>query len=224
MGLLDFRRYQAAAGRGGAIPAPAYGAAPTRQMGGGMPTTFGNAGPQPTGTYAQPARAPLPSLSSGVLGRDPSLFNMMATGGDWRTYFNEGGPSLSMSIDRAITKRLGLPNMADPLGIFKPKDTYGPLNTKNDPAQNYAAYFQTNPDVAAEWGRFSETERNRLFAGDPNNYAQWHHSTFGKAEGRNLQPFTAGISLGSPQSQSRPAASAGWTPGQMPTIATLRRG
>lgn len=218
MGLLDFQNFRARSGAG-AGAAPKYGNVPMRQPTGNIPTSVFT-GPQATGSYAPPAKPMLPSLSGQLTGHDPSMLNMAMTGGDWQGYMNKGGPSPLLAATGKFTDSLGLGNAADPFGIFKPKDSYGPLQTKNDPTQNYSGYFQSNPDVQGEWNSFSNTEKNRLFAGDPNNYADWHFNTFGKNEGRKLTPF-ADMPTIVPQA-TRPPVNSGWTPGQMPTLGTLR--
>jgi hypothetical protein len=204
MGLLDFQNFRSRSGTGAGVPQ--YGNVPMRQPAGNIPTGVFGAGPQPTGTYMPPGKAPLPSLSKGFVGFDPSLINTMATGGDVGDWFTN------------VSTRA----FVDPLGIFtKPKgDNWKPLQTQNDAKMDYGGYFQSNPDVQGEWNSFSDTEKNRLFAGDPSNYVQWYHDTFGKAEGRKLTPF-ADIPTIQPQA-TRPPVNSGWTPGQMPTLATLR--
>lgn len=55
------------------------------------------------------------------------------------------------------------------------------------PRQDYAAYVQSNPDLAAEW---SKPEVQRQFGGDQAAYGQWHSTNFAH-EGRQV-PMTGG--------------------------------
>ena len=55
------------------------------------------------------------------------------------------------------------------------------------PRQDFAAYVQSNPDLAAEW---SKPEVQRQFGGDQAAYGQWHASNFAH-EGRQI-PMTGG--------------------------------
>lgn len=55
------------------------------------------------------------------------------------------------------------------------------------PKQDYAAYVQSNPDLAAEW---SKPGVQKMFGGDQAAYGEWHSSNFA-SEGRQV-PMTGG--------------------------------
>jgi len=58
----------------------------------------------------------------------------------------------------------------------------------------WAAYLQQNPDVSAEWSRLSTQGKNPFST--PQEYAQYHYSTFGQKEGRQLPTIDYGTPAG----------------------------
>lgn len=57
---------------------------------------------------------------------------------------------------------------------------------------NWDAYLQANPDVMQAWAQVSNTPHLRnMGITTPQQWAQYHYNTHGKAEGRQVQPYQA---------------------------------
>lgn len=59
-----------------------------------------------------------------------------------------------------------------------------PTNSLNQGNFDWNAYLTANPDVGAEWQRLQGNKKNTFKT--PQDYAQWHYTTFGKQEGRSV--------------------------------------
>jgi hypothetical protein len=76
-------------------------------------------------------------------------------------------------------------NALSPFLIRNGGDNWQTLQTEAQPGYDFATYMQ-QPDLAKEW---SKPDVQSLFGGNQDAYADWHYKTFGKNEGRTLNPI-----------------------------------
>lgn len=100
---------------------------------------------------------------------------------------------------------LGLPSVQDSGGYGSSARLIG------DGGDQWTQYLNANPDLQAEWSRLT-TQGKSTFK-SPQEYAQWHYTTMGRNEGRELPAATP-----APTQQEQQATSAAGQAGVWDTI------